>query len=45
MRNNTVLKTFGLTLLLTLSSACSSIVTNEITADTEKVTKQTANIH
>ena len=44
MRNNTYLKACGLTLCLTLASACSSIVTHEITDDTEKVTEQTANI-
>jgi len=44
MRNNIYLKACGLTLCLTLASACSSIVTHEITTDTDKATEQTANI-
>jgi len=44
MKHNTYLKACGLTLSLTLVSACSSIVTDEIAADTDKMTEQTANI-
>jgi len=44
MKNNIYLKACGLTLCLTLASACSSIVTHEITTDTDKATEQTANI-
>lgn len=44
MNNKTYLKAIGLTLSLTLMSACSSIATNEITPNAEKMAEQKTTI-